>query len=240
MVQIVVQNTIAAAFDAEAGALAGVAGTLTDEDLARPSPCPPWTAADLLCHIVIGAGRVAAALAEPDQGQDAGAPVRPALVPAAAYYRADARFSATANADRLDTAITLAGRLRTGAAMTAELAATCQQASMLLRTVPPDRVVRTRHGDRMLLTDFARTRVVELGLHGLDLAGAVGRAPWLTGPAAAVLEELLLPEVDTAALRVRLGLERVALIAGLTGRGTLPPAAAQALREAGAVPLALG
>jgi len=34
--------------------------------------------------------------------------------------------------------------------------------------------VLTRHGDVMLLTEFMRTRVLELAVHGLDLAAGVG------------------------------------------------------------------
>jgi hypothetical protein len=45
--------------------------------------------------------------------------------------------------------------------------------------------VRTRHGDVMLLTEFMRTRVLELAVHGLDLATGLGRDPWLTGAGAA-------------------------------------------------------
>jgi hypothetical protein len=36
-------------------------------------------------------------------------------------------------------------------------------------------VVLTRHGDRMLLTEFLRTRVLELAVHGLDLAAVDDR-----------------------------------------------------------------
>ncbi len=50
--------------------------------------------------------------------------------------------------------------------------------------------MRTRHGDTMLVTEFMRTRVLELAVHGLDLAASAGQAPWLTGAAAGVVEEL--------------------------------------------------
>ena len=53
--------------------------------------------------------------------------------------------------------------------------------------------MRTRHGDLISLTEFLRTRVLELAVHRLDLAVALGREPWMTQPAAQVTEELLLP-----------------------------------------------
>jgi hypothetical protein len=53
MVHIMASATIAAV-RAEAAALANVAAGLAGTDLARPSPCPPWTVADLLGHVIIG------------------------------------------------------------------------------------------------------------------------------------------------------------------------------------------
>lgn len=44
--------------------------------------------------------------------------------------------------------------------------------------LPVDRLVRTRHGDAMLLRDFMVTRVVELAVHRPDLADALDGPPW--------------------------------------------------------------
>ena len=99
----------------------------------------------------------------------------------------------------------------------------------------------TRHGDVMLLTEFMRTRVLELAVHGLDLAAGVGRDPWLTDAAAAVVVELILPGEDGAArLRQRLGWDRAGLVAKATGRSAFTPAERQAMQDAGLRPLALG
>ena len=62
--------------------------------------------------------------------------------------------------------------------------------------------MQTRHGDPMLLAEFLRTRVLELAVHGLDLAAALDREPWMTAPAAGVTEDLLLPSAAAAGLRV--------------------------------------
>jgi len=42
---------------AEAAALQAALARLTEQDFNLPSPCPPWSAGELLCHVVIGAGR---------------------------------------------------------------------------------------------------------------------------------------------------------------------------------------
>ena len=206
---------------------------LYQSELYRPSPCPPWTAGDLLGHILIATGRVRQALAEP--ADDTGP-----LVSTAAYYRPDHRFSGVANMDRIETAQALAGQLRDPPAIAAELERRCQDTLRLIIEAPGDRTIMTRHGDRMLLADFTTTRVVELAVHGLDLATALGRAPWLTEPAGEVLEDLLVPDGDGPELRHRLGCDRAGLLARLTGRAPLSAAQSAILGDAGVVLLSLG
>jgi uncharacterized protein (TIGR03083 family) len=223
------------AFRAEAAALSEVIAGLSDRDLRGPSPCPPWTIAGLLCHVVIAAGRIGPAI---DAARPAGE-----LVTAAGYYEPDVRFSAAVNADRIDVAAALAARLGTAAAIGAELTAATRRSLELLETAPPHQEVRTRHGDRMLLSQFAITRVVELAVHGLDAAAGLGRSPWLTEQAAAVLADLLLPgrsRRDVDRLADRLGVDRAGLVAALTGRAALSPADEATLTEHGVTRLALG
>lgn len=225
------------AFRAESAALAPVVAGLTAADLERPSPCPPWTVAGLIGHIVVAVGRVSQAV---DAAREPGAAAGP-LTDARGYYRPDHRFSPAVNADRIDVAAAFAARLGTAAALAAELTAACEQTLALLASAPPEAEVGTRHGDRMLLTDFAVTRVVELGVHGLDLAFALDRPPWLTSPAAAVIEDLLLPDPSPAAgLPELLHCDRAGVIARLTGRAKLSPAEQSALADAGVTALALG
>jgi uncharacterized protein (TIGR03083 family) len=231
------------AFRAEAKALAGAIATLTEADLVRPSPCPPWTIAALLCHVIIATGRVDQAVAAGREGasaREAGGPPGP-LVDARGYYRPDERFSPVVNTDRIDIAAGLSARLATAPAIRDELAAACDRTLATVDSAPPDLEVRTRHGDRMLLTEFLVTRVVELGVHGLDLASGLDREPWLTAPAAEVIEDLLLPEPGLGdRLRGRLGCDRTGVISRLTGRVPLSPAEQSVLAGAGVTRLALG
>jgi len=225
-------NRVAAAFDAEAAALREVTDGLTAADLARPSPCPPWTVGELLCHVLIATGRVRQALDEPsdDQAQ---------VIRTADYYRPDHRFSAVANSDRVDAATTLANQLGSAAAITDKLARLTVETSEMLHATPADRTVQTRHGDRMLLPDFGRTRVVELGVHGLDLASGLGRQPWLTRQAGDLIEELVLPAADGAEVAAELGCDQAGLIARLTGRIDLSAVDAAVLRRYDVTKLAL-
>jgi uncharacterized protein (TIGR03083 family) len=227
------QNPVTAAFAAEAAALSGTADGLAAAELALPTPCPPWTVAELLCHVLIAAGRVEQALGQQRDGPGE-------LVNALGYYRPDARFSARVNADRIDAAAALAASLGGGSVISAELASTLRRSLAVLRAARPDELVRTRHGDQMLLAEFAWTRVVELAVHGLDLAAALARPPWLTTQAADVLDDRLLPAGAGELLRSRLGCDRAGLLARLTGRTAVSAAEAALLREHGAVRLALG
>jgi hypothetical protein len=91
----------------------------------------------------------------------------------------------------------------------------------------------------MLLTDFARTRVVELAVHGLDLASGLDMRPWMTGEATGVVIDLLLPDGRSDEFCERLNCDRTGLIARLTGRATLSAADEQLLAGAGFARLAL-
>ena len=102
---------------------------------------------------------------------------------------------------------------------------------------PPDRVVRTRHGDAMTVTEFLRTRVVEVGVHGLDLAAALDRPPWLTGIASRVIADLV---TAGRTLPAELGWDRLTLIAKITGRTPCSPAEQAALARVGLPLLAFG
>jgi uncharacterized protein (TIGR03083 family) len=229
------------AFAAEAQSLAAAMAREPAATLGAPSRCPPWTVGELFWHVATAAGRVGGMLAEPEP--EPGEPGRrgQGLVSAAGYYRPDRRFSAATNADRIATAQRGAAGLGPDdlrAAFDRGWRSTLAGAA----AAAPGRRVRTRHGDLMLVTEFLRTRVLELAVHGLDLAAGVGRGPWLTEPAAGVVEELILPGQDgaAAALRQRLGWDRAVLLAKATGRSPLTAAERRAVENAGLRWLALG
>lgn len=229
----VVHASVAAALAAEAATLQAVISGLTGADLDRASPCPPWTIGELLCHVLIGADRMRQALAEP--------PVATApLITTVQYFRPGQRFSPATNVDRIQAARAFAARLGGSAAIAAELGRRWRHSIELLTTAGSCRTIQTRHGDRMLPTDFAQTRVVELAVHGLDLAFGLDRQPWMTGAAADMLMGLLLPGGRGDEFCERLNCDRVGLIARLTGRARLCAADEQLLTGSGVIWLALG
>jgi uncharacterized protein (TIGR03083 family) len=221
------------AFGAESRRLSEVVTGLDDAAFARPTPCAPWTVADLVYHVRMTMGRLPGMLAAPE-------PAGADLVTAGGYYRGDQRFSAGTNAERIRSAQRGAAGLAGAAARARDFGEARQRAWAALRAAPPGRVVLTRHGDRMPLAEFLRTRVLELAVHGLDLAAGLDRAPWMTAPAADVTEDLLLPAAAAARLRAGTGWDQVTLIAGLTGRRPLTPAETELAQAAGIGWLALG
>jgi uncharacterized protein (TIGR03083 family) len=229
----VVPGMIMGAFDAESRRLSEIAAGTDDAAFARPSPCLPWTAGELLYHVQMTMERLGVMLAAPE-------PAGSALVTAPGYYRADRRFSAAVNADRIGSAQRGAAAVPGAAARARDFSLARERIWSLLQSVPPERVVRTRHGDRMLLTEFLRTRVLELAVHGLDLAVALDRRPWMTVAAAEVTEELLLASSAAARLRAAAGWDRVTLIAKLTGRVPAAAAETRLIDSLGIQRLALG
>ncbi|WP_344074471.1 maleylpyruvate isomerase N-terminal domain-containing protein [Nocardiopsis metallicus] len=167
---------------------------LSESDAVLPTRCVPWDVAALSVHTVGALHRVIVSLDEvpPESGPD--------LVSAVGYYAPDVRFSPAVNEDRVDSAMEQAARRSDAQEAGRVLRDTWRALEPRLEAEPVDRVVLTRHGDRMLLTDFLVTRVVELVLHGLDLADALGREPW-TGPAALdTVREVLFEGVDPVEL----------------------------------------
>lgn len=236
------------AFSAESQRLLEAIRATDEAEFDRPSPCAPWTVAELAYHVRMTMGRLHGMLTEPEpepgpQSQPEPQPrpdPRAGLVSAAGYYRADHRFSADADTERIESARRGAAALPDAAARIDDFAKARRHALELVRAAPAERVVRTRHGDLMSLTEFLRTRVLELAVHGLDLAAALGREPWMTPSAAQVTEELLLPASAAATLRARAGWDRVTLIGALTGRRGVTPAEARLVDDVGPERLVLG
>jgi len=201
-------DAVREAFRDECARLGEVLRGLSEADLDRPTDCRPWRVRELLAHVRTGVGRLAGMLAAP-------APPR-AEVDAAGYFGA-AKFTPEVDAARVDSGRREARELD-GPALVADFDRAWRATDAAVAAAPPDRVVRTRHGDAMSLTEFLRTRVVEVGVHGLDLAAALDREPWLTPTAARVVAELL---TGGRPVPPELGWDRLTLIRKTTGRSPL-------------------
>ncbi|WP_017575507.1 maleylpyruvate isomerase N-terminal domain-containing protein [Nocardiopsis kunsanensis] len=236
------REQVISAVASEVGVLGAVLDRLEEQEVWAPTRCEPWDVAALAVHTVGAVVRVADALKErvPEGGGG--------VVSAVGYYSPDVRFSVEVDAARVGSALLVARRRSDAGEPARVLTEHWGRLEPCLWAEPGDRVVVTRHGDRMLLTDFLVTRVLELTVHGLDLADALGRDPWASSEALGVATRLLFCSADPVALEhVLPGLwedRRTALSAvrAVTGRVREPDDAglAEELREAGVRFLALG
>ncbi|MEV4759493.1 maleylpyruvate isomerase N-terminal domain-containing protein [Micromonospora sp. NPDC049559] len=215
--------TVREALWAECERLSTVLAGLVEADFDRPTGCPPWNVAELLAHVRTTLGRLPVMLGQP-------APPR-AEVDAAGYY-GPAKFTPAVDAARVDGARREAGEVASGRELAEDFTRTWRSVRAALATEAPDRVVRTRHGDPMLLDEFLVTRVVEVGVHGLDLAAALDRPPWLTEPAARVVADLLLGG-NPLGTDAPLGWDRLTFIRKATGRLPLSDAERAEIDRAG-------
>lgn len=94
---------------------------------------------------------------------------------------------------------------------------TFAEAEQTLQRTPAGMVLDTRGGG-ITLEDYLPTRVVELVVHGIDIAAALGVTPEVPVTAMRVTLEML---SELAVCRPQ-ALDPVVLVRALTGRGTLP------------------
>ncbi|WP_354638261.1 maleylpyruvate isomerase N-terminal domain-containing protein [Kitasatospora camelliae] len=218
------------AFETEAGALGRELARLPEAAWDHPTRCAPWSARELLGHVCVVLDWV------PDmiEGQ---APEVPEVA-ATEYYRPDRRFSTATNAARIELGRDRAARHASGVALVADFTRTWRNAEGLCRKEPEHRVVRTRHGDAMLLADFMLTRVFEVAVHGIDLADALGCEAWLTPSAGDLLLEFLTGP-DTSGV-TELGWSPARFLRKVTGREPLEPEETSRIARLGVTWLALG
>ncbi|MFD7259071.1 maleylpyruvate isomerase N-terminal domain-containing protein [Streptomyces sp. NPDC059874] len=219
------------AFQLECGALGDAVAGLSEAEWNLPTRCTPWAVRDLLGHVCVVIDWLPAMLDAPAPGE--------AEISAVEYYRPDDRFSPQTNGKRIALAQDRAAGPADGTAFTEDFAATWRRVDRLCRVQPAGRTVRTRHGDAMLLSEFLLTRVVEVAVHGLDLADALGREAWLTPAAGDAVTELLLGPEHTAAAD-KLGWSRPHFLRKATGREPLNEAEAAQVEQLGIRWLALG
>ncbi|MGW2960892.1 maleylpyruvate isomerase N-terminal domain-containing protein [Streptomyces sp. NPDC001220] len=225
------RDRVVEAFRLEAGQLTQAMTEVAGAEWRLPTRCEPWKVCDLLAHVRVVIAWLPGMLSAP-------APPS-AEVSAAEYYRPDGRFAPETNAVRIALARTHAAEQVSGTALVEDFEATWQRVDRLCRAEPEARVVCTRHGDPMLLSEFLLTRVVEVALHGLDLADALGREPWLTSQAADLVQDLLLGPEGVLALE-KLGWGQLRFLRKATGREAITKDEALDVGRLGVRWLALG
>ncbi len=187
--------------DGEARRSIDVVRELPDEAFSAPTRCPPWDVRVLVGHMVRDLDRVLTYIADP-------AP-EAATTDAVEYWRS---YDPRAEGPRITAgSVEVADRYATPAELVDGSDSTLRRCLEWAGREDPARVLGTRLTS-IRLDEFVKTRILEIGVHGMDLAAALGRPPWPTPAAASVV---------------------LAILAGLLG-GDPPPALGD---RAGAFPL---
>ena len=177
---------------------------LDDEAYDRPTGCEPWTVKDLLAHVLVACRRIPVMLAGPT-------PAR-AEVSALEYFHGD-KLGGDVDRERVEAAQRDARWFQSGYQIVDAIVDAVGESVRLVRAEPEDRLVYTRWGEAMALMEYVKTRVFELAVHGLDLAYALDREPWMTSGAAQVTADVLLENGNLSPPE-----DTVAFIAQATGR----------------------
>ncbi|MFN2590466.1 MAG: maleylpyruvate isomerase N-terminal domain-containing protein [Actinomycetota bacterium] len=168
------------ALRAECQRVSHVMGHLPEEAFARATRCSAWNVKELLAHMYRDMLRVLTGLSEPEP--------ETADTDAVSYWtRYDPKDDA---ADIADRAKEIAAQHESGRAMAEAWDGLWQRSVSLADEADRARVVRT-WGPTLTLEDLLRTRVLEITVHGTDLAAALGRPPWATEEGLAITNEIL-------------------------------------------------
>lgn len=166
--------------DDECSRVVAALRTASEGDFTRPTRCTAWDVKGLVGHLWRDVDRLVTCL-----------DTEPAPTPscdAITYFRA---YDPVADASSIATqSLEVAARYETGAAALAAFDEHRAACIAVVRPLAPERLVRTRIAT-MRLDEFVKTRVLELAVHGLDLADALGSPPWLTSGGQAVTMTLL-------------------------------------------------
>jgi uncharacterized protein (TIGR03083 family) len=170
-----------AALAAESAATEEALRALQADVFGWPTRCPAWDVRGLTGHMLRDVDRMIDCV-----GQDAPAE---ADTGAAEYFtRYDPVVDSAEVAAR---SIERAAAFATTDVLVEAFATTWRSAVDLARQEGPTRLVRVRWGPCLRLDDYLDTRVLEMAVHGLDMADALGTEPWLSRGGGAIVREML-------------------------------------------------
>ncbi len=176
------------AFRAECEEVSRTVAALSEADFALPTRCPAWNVKELLGHMLRDVDRINTTLASPR--------LAAADCNSVEYWR---RYDPSpASPDSIgvaDRAKEVASAYPTGGDLVRAWDDLWRSAVRSAETSEPGRVVRT-WGPALTLEEFIRTRVVEITVHGMDLAEALGRGTWSTDGGRAITVDILTRLLD--------------------------------------------
>ncbi|MFE9258484.1 maleylpyruvate isomerase family mycothiol-dependent enzyme [Streptomyces sp. NPDC006879] len=222
---------VVAALRAEAGRLYERVSGLPEGEWERPTLCAPWTVREVLAHVTLAVEQLDRMLQEPE-------PRGPALPSPFGCHGAGGHCSPAVSAAREDAVERAAGAFSSGQELADHFDAAWRAAITRCDGQSTGRLVSTRLGEAVRREDCLTATVVEVCVHGLDVAHGLDHEPWSTDEAAELVAGLLLGNTGAPYVPV-LGWDRMTFLRKGTGRLPLSPSERSALGRRGVPVLVL-
>ncbi|MGH2759408.1 MAG: maleylpyruvate isomerase N-terminal domain-containing protein [Actinomycetota bacterium] len=183
------QGPEVAALEAQCKELSALVGELTDEEWDRPSRCDGWTVKELVAHCEGMLHRLVGANAEEVEG----APE----IDRVGYYGYDPDGPREGEDPKKTFSEVIRDRVvdevggRTGEELRESLDAAIGAALEGVRKIPADRVIKRSGHPRMRFDEFVASRVLEFGVHSMDLSHATLRGERIHPDAAEIVKGIL-------------------------------------------------
>jgi len=177
------------ALEAQCKELSALLGELSDEDWERPTRCPGWTVKELVAHCE---GMLARLVGENSQEVEGSAEID-----RVGYYGYDP--DGPREGEDPDKTFSEVIRERVidevGGRSSDELRESLERAIEIalqgVREIPPERVIKRSGHPRMRFDEFVASRVLECGVHTMDLGHATLRGERIHPDAAQIVTEIL-------------------------------------------------
>lgn len=209
-----------AALEAQCKELVALVGELSDEEWDRASRCPGWTVRELVAHCESMLVRLVGENAQPHNGA--------VEVDRIGYYGYDPDGpregedpSKTFSQVIKDRVIEEAGD-RSGQQIRESLESAIAGAVRGVRGIPADRVIKRSGHPPMTFGEFVATRVLEFGVHTMDIGHATLRGERLHPDATPIVKGILQGLLG-APLPIGMGWDDRTFILSGTGRRELEP-----------------
>lgn len=193
---------------------------LSEDDWERPTRCPGWTVKELVAHCEGMLERLVGENADPVEGEPE--------IDRSGYYSYDPHGPREGeDSDRTfsevvrDRVIDEVGG-RSPAELLAALRASSAKALDAVAAVPPDRVIKRSGHPRMRFDEFVASRVLEFGVHTMDIGHATLRGERIHPDAVQIVKEILDGRLG-AELPKGMGWDTRTYILSGTGRRPLEP-----------------
>jgi len=205
------------ALEAQCKELVALADELSDDEFSRETRCPGWTVSEVVAHIEGMCLRLVGEHSQPAEGE--------AEIDRVGYYGYDPSSPREDEPEKTfsehirDRVIEEAGG-RSPSELREALRSATEQAMKRVREVPEDRVIKRSGHPRIMFGEFVASRVLEFGVHAMDISHATLRGERIHPDAAAIVAEILRGRLG-AELPVGMGWDERTLILTGTGRRQL-------------------